>query len=243
MNFIFVIHAFRMRSFLLTLAGVVVPLTAPAHDLWFERDGSAGYLLMQGHRHSTHAGSDSQPYDPAWVREALCLSANGKAQVPVIGKTHPVRLSGDCAAIQAHLVSGYWTKNAWETKNVPKTGVSGVLKSWFSDESVKRIDRWLPTLTRPLADGLEICPTINPLTLKAGDKLVVQVNYQGKPKAGVAVAYFGDTRGATDEEGKIAIRLRQPGIQLIAASFESPLSDGKADTAIRSAALQFEIAP
>lgn len=231
-----------MRSHSLLLFCALFSVSATAHDLWFDRDAS-GYTLLQGHRHSAHAGSDSQPYDPAWVREALCLTTGGKTVVPAVGKGFPVKLAGDCAAIQTHLVSGYWSKTAWETKNVPKTGVSGVLKSWFSDESVKRIDRWLPALARPLGEGLEISPTSNPLTLKAGDKLIVQVNYQGKPKAGVPVAYFGDTRGATDDEGKIAIRLRQPGIQLIAASFESPLNDGKADTAIRSAMLQFEIAP
>jgi nickel transport protein len=57
----------------------------------------------------------------------------------------------------------------------------------------------------------------------------------------VPVAYGGDTRGVTGADGRIAIRLRQGGVQLIAASVETPLNDGKADVAIRGAILQFEL--
>jgi nickel transport protein len=125
---------------------------------------------------------------------------------------------------------------------VPKTGVAGAIKSWLSEESVKRIDRWTPGADRPLSDGLEITPTVEPLALKPGDKLVVLVTEGGKSRAGVPVAYGDDVRGTTGEDGRIAIRLRHGGTQLIAASVETPLADGKADVAIRSAILQFEIA-
>lgn len=214
---------------------------AQAHDLWFEQDGAA-YILLQGHRHSAHAGAETIAYDPAHVREALCLGDDGKLRPLAIGKTAPVKLAASCHAVWANFVSGYWTKTAWETRNQPKTGISGVLKSWYSEESVKRIDRWQPSLTRPLGNGLEISPQSDPLALKPGDKLTVLVSEGGKPLAGIPVAYAGDTRGATGEDGRIAIRLRQGGVQLIAASLETPLADGKADTSMRSAALQFEIA-
>ena len=228
----------RRLRFLLLLA---CSSPALAHDLWLEREAST-YTLMQGHRYSTHGGAETIPYDPANVREALCFGDDGKARPLPIVKAQPLKLSGPCNALLARYVSGYWTKTAWETKNQPKTGVAGVLKSWHSEESVKRIDRWQAVLTKPFANGLELSPQSDPLMLKSGDKLIVLVTDAGKPVAGVAVAYGDETRGVSGEDGRIAIRLRHGGMQLIAASLESPLADGKADTSIRTAALQFEIA-
>lgn len=218
-------------------------LTFPAfaHELWLEQDKD-GYVLLQGHRHSSHAGAETLPYDPAGVRDTLCIGADGSGRSPVAGKTQPVRIAGNCGALLVRYSSGYWTKTAWETRNQPKTGVSGVLKSWRSEESVKRIDRWQAILTTPLSNDLELSPQSDPSALRAGDKLVVMVSDAGKPVPGVAVAYDGETRGISGQDGKIAIRLRHPGMQLIAASIETPLADGKADISIRATALQFEVA-
>ena len=72
--------------------------------------------------------------------------------------------------------------------------------------------------------------------------MTVQVPSEEAAVAGVPVAYAGQTRGASGEDGKVSIRLRRGGLQLLQASRETPLTDGKADVAIRSATLQFEIA-
>lgn len=226
----------------LFLLFMLTGLPALAHDLWLERE-AAGITLYQGHKHSTHGGAETIPYDASFVKEAVGLDAAGRTKPLPLARTVPWRTTTtDFSAIRVAASSGYWTKTPWETKNVPRTGIAGAIKSWLSEESVKRIDRWTPGADRPLSDGLEITPTVDPLLLKPGDKLVVLVTDGGKPMAGVPVAYGGDTRGATGEDGRIAIRLRQGGMQLIAASVETPLSDGKADVAIRSAILQFEIA-
>jgi nickel transport protein len=217
-----------------------LPLATSAHDLWLERDGSA-MLLYQGHRHSSHAGQEIVPYDPAAVKEALCLDAKGAARSLRPGAGPPVRFEAGCDVLLAAMSSGYWTKTAWETKNVPKTGIGGVVKSWLSEETVKRLDRWTPAAARPLSDRLEISPLADPLALAPGDKLAVRVSFAGKPLAGVPVAYDGDVRGATAEDGSIALRLRHPGMQMISASFEAPLGDGKVDTVIRAATLHFEL--
>lgn len=220
------------------LASAVLP--AAAHDLWLEKD-IAGYLLYQGHRHSSHAGAEIVPYEPTAVKNALCVDATGATKPVSLGKGHPVKLSGDCASMLASFSTGYWTKTAWETRNAPRTGISGVMKSWLSEDSVKRIDRWIPATALPMGPGLEITPIADPLKLSVDDKLTVLVTDNKRPKAGVPVAYQGDTRGATGEDGKIAIRIRHGGMQLISASVESPLGDGKADTLIRATALQFEL--
>ncbi|MFZ2163369.1 MAG: DUF4198 domain-containing protein [Sideroxyarcus sp.] len=226
-----------MSRFLFLL--LLLPLSAQAHDLWIEKEANA-YTLYQGHRHSAHEGAEVVPYEAGAVKSVLCSDGAGKAKALTLGKTYPVMFAGDCPVLLASFSSGYWTKTVWETKNVPKTGISGVIKSWYSEESVKNISRWTDAV--PLGVGLEITPTVNPLMLASGDKLTVLVTDNGKPVAGVPVAYAGDTRGATGADGKISIRLRQPGMQLIEASMETPLTDGKADTAIRTASLQFGIA-
>lgn len=226
----------------LALLTMLVGRSVCAHDLWLERE-AGGITLYQGHKYSAHGGAETVSYDVAFVKEAVGLEPGGRTKPLPVPKQTPWRVATtDFSAIHISASSGYWTKTPWETKNLPKTGVTGAIKSWLSEESVKRIDRWTPGTDRPLSDDLEITPTVNPLALKPGDKLVVLVTEGGKPKGGVPVAYGEDTRGATGEDGRVAIRLRHGGMQLIAASVETPLADGKADVAIRSAILQFEIA-
>jgi nickel transport protein len=220
---------------------ILLAFPAAAHDLWLERE-SGGLTLYQGHKYSAHGGAETIPYDANFVKEVLCLEASGRTKPLAPSKTAPWKsTTTDCATTRVAVSSGYWTKTPWETRNVPKSEVSGAIKSWLSEESVKRIDRWTPGADRPLSAGLEITPTVDPLSIKPGDKLVVLVTENRLPKAGVPVAYGGDTRGVTGADGRIAIRLRQGGVQLIAASVETPLNDGKADVAIRGAILQFEL--
>lgn len=229
-----------MRSLCLLLTAVAMP--ALAHDLWLERE-AGGYVLYQGHRHSAHAGTDVVPYEAAAAKGGVCLGDAGERRPVTAAKGYPARYGGDCAALLVAFSTGYWTKTPWETKNLPKPQVPGALRSWLSEETLKRVDRWTPALTAPLGDGLELSPMTNPLVLAPGEKLVVRVTENRKPKAGVPVAYQGDTRGATGEDGTVAIRIRRTGTQLISASVETPLADGNADVTIRATALQFEVAP
>jgi nickel transport protein len=222
----------------LLMAGLTLP--AAGHDLWIERDGK-GYVLLQGHRHSAHQGAEIAPYEPATVKSLLCADTGGTAKTLPPGAAYPVRIGTDCAALFAVLSSGYWTKTAWETKNVAKPGIGGVVKSWLSEETVKRIERWSPALAKPVSEQIEITPLADPLKLAPGDKLAVRVSFAGKPRAGVPVAYDGDVRGATTEDGSVSIRIRRAGMQMLSASLEEPLADGKADTVIRTATLVFEL--
>lgn len=222
---------------------LLVLISSPAwgHDLWIEKEGNT-YVLYQGHRHSSHRGPESVPYELSAVKGFLCRDNSGTVKNLRVTKVYPATVSSDCATLHAIFSTGYWTKTAWDIRNIPKTGVSGVIKSWYSEESLTLIEHWRGSSATPIGAGFEITPMTNPLLLKAGDKLVVRVTDGGKPVAGVPVAYAGDTRGASGEDGTVSIRLRQSGVQLLAASREIPLSDDKADTAIRTASLQFEIA-
>lgn len=221
------------------LAGLA-SAAASAHDLWIDKE-PGGYVLYQGHRHSAHGGTDTVPYDPSAVQGFICVGPDGGRRQPGFARAYPARVAGECATLLAGFATGYWTKTAWETRNQPRTGIPGVLKSWRSEESLKFVGRWGAGAAAPLGVGLEITPTVDPFALAPGDKLVVLVTDGGRPLAGVPVAYAGETRGATGADGRVAIRLRRGGVQLIQASHETPLADGRADSLVRSATLQFEI--
>lgn len=227
---------FTPTFFLLALAA----LPAAAHDLWLEKEGGA-YVLQQGHRTGTHAGAERVPYAPDFVKQALCFDERGKAKPLAVAAAYPVRIAGDCAALFVAASSGYWSKTAWETRNAPKTGIPGVMKSWRSEDSVKRVNRWSARLSQPLTPGLEITPVDDPFRLGVDDKLRVRVTLDGLPRAGVPVAYDGATRGATGEDGTVVLKIRHGGLQMIAASLETPLDDGKADTLVRATTLNFEL--
>lgn len=115
------------------------------------------------------------------------------------------------------------------------------IKSWLSYESVKRIDGWDAKLARPLTQGLEITPLDDPLRLHEGEKVRLVVTFEGRPIEGAAVAYDGKPRGATGADGRINIRIRHAGFQIIQASLTLPSAAPEADEVVHTANLNFEL--
>ncbi|NWG39559.1 MAG: DUF4198 domain-containing protein [Hydrogenophilaceae bacterium] len=223
----------------LILLGILA-LPASAHDLWIERNGDL-HTLTYGHERSEHEGEKKLEYKPDSVKQALCMATDGQEIKTEKALTYPATLKGNCSASWFMISSGYWSKTPYGTKNLPKTEAGTVIDSWLSIEGIKRIDQWGVGLSRSLTQEMELVPQENPLLLKTGDKLHLRAFYQGKPVAGATVAYFGKPRGITDKEGYVNIRLQKAGFQLIQASIELPLNDGKADKAVHASSLQFEI--
>jgi nickel transport protein len=211
--------------------------TARAHEYWIEKTGNR-FVLQQGHKTAAHAGDAKVAFDPAIVVQTACTGRNG-GTLPLKARGSPPGVDGDCAQISFHLSSGYWTKTPYDTVNKPRTEVKGALQSWLSQETVTRIDHWPSAMAQPAVTGLFIALAADPAALKPGDKFAVRVLLDGKPVPEVAVAYDGETRGATDAEGRINLRVRHGGLQQISASMETPLNDGKAETLIRGATLNF----
>lgn len=230
-----------LRLALLFLSAALV-VSAQAHDLWVERQGAL-HTLQYGHERSGHEGQKILAYRPEQIRQAMCFDSGGRPLRAEVGQSYPVTLRGACATSFFLTSSGYWSKTPYGTKNLPKAEAGSVLDSWLSVESVKRLDVWGNALARPLTRELEIVPQGNPLALKAGDKLRLMVTLDGKPVSGATVAYFGHPRGVSGADGRVNVRLQQPGMQLIQASLTTSLDDGKADRLVQSTALQFEILP
>lgn len=222
-----------------TLLLLVLSATIHAHDLWLDREAGA-YVLHNGHRHGGHEGAETIPYAPSFVKRARCYGSDGRVVEPPLGDS-PFRMEGACAALMVDVSSGYWGKTPFETLNLPRNEVGQVVASWRSLEAVKRIDQWREAFSSPLGDGLEIVPRENPLALGPGDKLHLTVVLAGEPVKGAVVSYDGDPRGATDAEGRINIRLRHAGFQLLAASFSRSLDSPEADREVFTSVLNFEL--
>jgi len=227
---------------LLLAAILVLSGQAHAHDLWLEREGPGeGIGLYYGHKYSRHGGAKLLEYRPEWVREALCFDAAGRETALQAPAGYPYRIRGECAVACVLTSSGYWTKTPYGTENVPRAEARMPLKSWLSYESVKRIDHWSAAFAEPLTGWLEMTPLGDPASLRQGRKLRLRVTLDRQPVEGVAVSYDGKPRGLTGRDGKINIRLRHGGFQVIQASLSLPDASGRADEIVHSANLNFEL--
>ncbi len=235
---------FQSASFLsLTLASAIF-LKNPvlAHDYWFEREGQE-YVLYRGHHFGDHEGESLVPYDPAIIQHVTCVAPDGALRSVRPPTQYPTRIPGPCARLTVEVDSGYWSVNGIETFNQSKEEVPDALSSWRAIESTTLLNSWnkfehLP----PLPQGLEIFLEKNPFLTEEGEKLRLVVLQAGEPRQGVTVAYDGNPRGVTGSDGRINIRVRHGGLQVITGSLREPASDTrKADTLLRSATLLFEL--
>ena len=227
------------RSLLLGSVFISMVGAVCAHDYWFEA-GDGDYALYRGHRFSQHVG-ELEPYEPAIIQSATCLTDAGLEPVFQAQRQYPLRIQGDCVAVLVSIYSGYWSETPEGLENRPKDELSVVLDSWEALESAKLVDVWNTRLQRPMSTGLELVLTENPFDLEPGDKLRVVATLAGRPVRGVTVAYDGDPRGVTDRNGRINIRIRHGGIQNVSAGLLEELGREKADKRVHSAVLQFEL--
>lgn len=224
----------------LTALMLVAPV-AQAHDYWFEQAGN-DYLLHRGHRFSQHGGDTEVPYDPSIVSGGSCLRPGEPQPRPAaMSPGYPVRVAGPCLAVLVTVDSGYWSQTLTGTKNQPKDALFGVLRSWHSVESVKRVEAWSERVRTPLSAELELIFVDNPFGLAPGDKLRLLATLGGKPAKGVTVAYDGAPRGVTGADGRINLRIRHAGLQAISASLVEPLDSPQADKRVCSTMLMFNL--
>ena len=221
-----------------------VPLVARAHDLWLEREGEGeGLWLRYGHLPSGQGGPSLIDYSPDTVQRVACHDAAGQPVACAPEPASPLHIECSCAVTYVLTSSGYWTKTAYGTKNVPKSEVETPIRSWLSYESVKRIDAWTDALTRPLTQDLELVPLENPLVLASGDKLELLVTRGGQPVAGAVVTYDDKPRGRTGLDGRIHVRLKHDGFQTLQAGLTLAGDGVKADEIVHTTTLNFEPGP
>ncbi len=221
------------KSVLLLLLSVlsVSSYQACAHGVWLaERAGEQTIVLGEG------------AVDDAYRPEKLLFAKNidkdnniSDAKINKHEKNVSVSVDDNATALVFKFDHGFWTQNQ-EGKwvNQPKNEIEKAKSSGRYIKSGIAIVNG-GSVVSPVADlDLQVIPKVNPLTLKAGDKLVVTVLFKGKPLKDAKVMrdynnYYTDTVN-TDEKGEAEIVIRNEGLNVIAVGHKVDAeNDPKAD--------------
>ncbi|WP_017903930.1 DUF4198 domain-containing protein [Pseudomonas asplenii] len=206
----------------LKLVAVLALLTAPhvsAHGLWTEQR-RGNIEVVYGH------GAEDDAFQGQKVKRAWAFDTAGKmipvtvARLPDHARLQPLKPAAVMAVV---LDNGPWSQTPdqrWVNKD--RTQVPNAIDSTHALKYSLAINQ--PGARLPKLDMLRlvIIPQTDPLTVGPGNELDVQVLVDGKPAAGIEL--YTDFRGApdeiggkTDEAGRARIKVRNEGLNVIAA--------------------------
>lgn len=196
-----------------------------AHDAWITLENGRA-TFNYGHRTPGVGEAKTLDLDPTKLTKS-CRTASGESTGWDVG----------CDQLIARYESGIWSKTLDGTQKGDRSAYPDALYSWESVEIVRLIRHSLSPVTKgfslDLAEPLE--------DAKVGERLTFQTLLDGRALSGVPVSYFGSTRGITDADGKINIRLRHQGLQQITASYTVKSARPDIDKRIISYSLNFEV--
>jgi nickel transport protein len=221
-----------------------VPTTALAHAAWIEaRQGQM--VVVYGH------GADDDAYDAAKVTAVAACSATADCApvtTTVAGGYVTFAPPEGAVAVTLSFDNGFWSRDAGgEWHNVPKTDIAGAVEGGLylkhSTHLVGHFDGALP----PMGHPVEIVPLADPLVMRAGDMLPVQVLMDGQPLPGAEIVgdYVNLPEGTTvtaDDQGRAMVPVRNDGLNVLIVFAEGPPPDAAlADETGHAAALSFVI--
>lgn len=215
-----------------------------SHGAWLaERVGEP--TIIYGH------GSHDDDYNPAKVTivKGFDKAGNVKAiEKKATEKNVLLAIPEDVTYVGFILDNGYWAKNGdgkWENK--PKTEVKGATEGGHYIKNAIAVVSEDAAVKSVEGLALQVLPLENPLTKKAGDKLTIQVLFNGKPLADTQITgdYINmshESETKTDKDGKATVTIRNQGLNVISASHTEKLeADPKADQNGYTATLSFEL--
>ncbi len=230
------------------LIGVALAVALPAawaHAIWFaQRSGELA--VIYGH------GAE----DLDTVKRLPRLSppaAYDDGGQPVSTSLRPtdrlvlVDVQADPALITLQMDNGLWSQmpdGRWVGK-----GRDEVPDARHTARYLKYAVLWRRPLQQPLAplpgQRLQILPERARLPQHAGERLVVRLVFDGRPVAGVRV--IADTVNdpdarplVSDARGRVTLRVRNQGLNVVAATYRSPSEDpGRSDATDHLATLSF----
>ena len=189
----------------LAAGGVLLAGTAAsAHTAWLVKDARPNtWLLMFG----GHQGKP-EPAIPAKLKEVKALDARGRALKvgrAVSGSEVRVIVAGQPAMIALHYDNGIHTKTKAPGPSIekPMNQVPGAASATFAEKYGKTIVLWVPLVTRPVGQPLEVIP-VAAIQPRAGQPMRVQVRLNGRPAAGIKIGRGEDTADATTDANGIA---------------------------------------
>lgn len=136
--------------------------------------------------------------------------------------------------------SSFFTRTTQGNRRQSKEGLDGVLGCSYSSNNMKAIlsvggDKEMGQAGKRHGQILEIVPLSNPVKLRVGDFMDVQVFVRDQPYEGMVFATYAgfSNEGAyayaieADNEGKASIRILHPGKWLIRTNVRQPYPDTK----------------
>jgi uncharacterized GH25 family protein len=250
----------------LALAALAFSTPAPAHDMWGTADNpTVGQPLKANIGYGHHYPKlEDIPAEELPFFQVYAVGPDGKIELSQ-GQPNYVFNSKDNLAKATYLVIAdvkpiYWSRTTggeWNMKRKDET--PGATECGLYIEGGKGIvpvggDTSPDVATKAQGLPIEIVPSAHPATIKPGQKLVLQVLFQGKPLPGAEVkarydgyaALTTDTAQAftdtTDQEGKVTFVPLATGAWIVTArnktGYEGP---GTCDATDYGTSLHFDI--
>lgn len=198
-----------------------------AHDMWIDNS----FEVYYGHMDKKDSHGDEKIVAQEDILKTSCSMDSNIRSIE--------KPKNGCDAILVKLNKVYYTKTPYGTFKQSKDEVKMPINSFLSVESVKRV--YNDNGVMPFESGLELVLTNKLSDIRVGDKARLQVSFNAKPQAGVAVAYGNRVIGASDENGYVNIRIREAGLQNIKASYTLEGDGVKCDEIIYSTTLNIEV--
>ena len=235
---------YMTKSILTFVVSTLLAPAAGAHGIWIaQRHGDQA--VIYGH------GASDEAYDPAKIVELKAYDSS-LAPVGLKQKTEDdhAYVHGDArhAVITAVFDNGFWTEKtdgSWENK--PKSKVKDGKTTGRYFKYATSIVAHPKAELKPFGMPLEIVSLADPTTLKAGDELTIQVLADGRPVPDAKVTAEYTTAShepvlKTDSQGKLTIRIRNQGLNVIVASMsEKTPASADQDEIGRLATLTFTL--
>jgi nickel transport protein len=212
------------------LSSIFISIQAQAHGIWFAERATQTALVYG-------VGADDldavkrlpliahfQAYDADLNAVEAELFAAGPLPLVVSDEQPPV--------VTAVLDNGIWSKTAdgkWHKK-----GKDEVPDAIIAEHTMKYAVHLRDGLNKPLTalanQTLQIIPVKYPLPEMMGDKIKLQVLFNGKPIKGAEVKadFVNDPDQKpyrTDKKGMVKIKIRNQGLNVIAAIYKGPADD------------------
>ena len=210
------------------LLGVLLTLgNAQAHSVWVaQRTGEWTVILGEG------ALDDA--YKPSAVLQVLAQTSDG-SEASVIPQPHERNLvlkpTQNTATLGIRFEDGFWSQKIdgqWVEGN--RLQVPDARKVGYYQMFSRTVIAASSTPKKPLGLPLEIVPQSDPMVLKPGSRLRVQVLLHGKPLAGAKVmtdylAGSASPTTRTDRQGYAAITVRSAAQSVIKVGHQVPRAD------------------
>ena len=203
------------------ISNMSLPISnASAHGIWVAQRTDQ-LTIVYGHL------AEDGAYETKKVESVVGKTATDEARdvkLNVGEKNVGLVVSDDVAVLTTTFDNGFWIKGPDEKwQNVGKMQVPGGTESHQPLKYNTHILKSVGSGLKPTGAPLEIVPLVDPIALKIGDELPVQVLLNGKPLPGAEVIndYLNNAEAkiTADAEGKAVLKVTSAGLNVVGVEF------------------------